>query len=41
LKNNNIQLQDDEDTSDTEATTEDASDLAETEDSTLDEVQIR
>jgi hypothetical protein len=41
LKNNNIQLQDDEDTSDTEATTEDASDLAETEDATLDEVQIR
>jgi hypothetical protein len=38
-KNNNIHPQDDEDTTDTEATTEDASDLAKTEDATLDEDQ--
>jgi hypothetical protein len=37
LKNNNIQPQDDEDTTNTEATTEDASDVAKPEDATLDD----
>jgi hypothetical protein len=41
LKSNNIQPQDNEDTLGAEATTEDASDLAEAEDATLDEAQIR
>ena len=40
-KNNNQQPADDDDTSDTEALEEDASDLAEAEDATLDEAQIR
>jgi hypothetical protein len=40
-KNNNIQPQNNEDTSDTEATTEDPSDIAEAEDATLNEAQIR
>ena len=40
-KNNNQQPPDDDDTSDTEAMEKDASDLAEAEDATLDEAQIR
>jgi hypothetical protein len=40
-KSNSIQPQDNEDTSDTEVMTEDASDLAETEDATLKKAHIR
>jgi hypothetical protein len=41
LKNNNLQPQDDDDTSDTEAIVEDTSDLAQAEDATLDEAENR
>jgi hypothetical protein len=41
LKNNNQQPPDDDDTSDAEAMEEDASDLAQAEDATLDEAEIR
>ena len=41
LKNNNIQPPDDDDASDSEAVNEDASDLAQAEDATLDEAEIR